>query len=155
MDRLAAVGFNIGALADAASIGIPSVAATTISRAALADGAWARPDSRSNGHVAAALAAILKKLGQPKSVSHVRMAAALAMHPYFLTPLLQEDIRAEWMRLVGQEATPRTGNVIDFRTRVIDPWGETVRTFRGNGWLVEDRASGTWAKGTGRTNSTR
>ncbi len=51
------------------------------------------------------------------------------------------------MRLVGQEATPRTGNVTTFLRRVTNPWGDAVRSFRGNRWMVEDLAARTWAPG--------
>jgi hypothetical protein len=55
----------------------------------------------------------------------------------------------EWRRLVGQEAEPRTGNVVGFAARTNQGWGTAVSNHRGNGRLIENLAAGTWARGPG------
>ncbi len=144
-DRLSAQGFKVDTDAPAVTTSVLTSPAEP-PRAALRDGAWARANPN-DGDVAAALAAILKRLDGPMAIARVKMAAAFVVEAHFLTTFLPDDQKAEWMRLVGQEATPRTGNVTAFARRVIDPWGATLSTFRGNGLLVENLTEDTWAPG--------
>jgi hypothetical protein len=73
----------------------------------------------------------------------------LILEPYLLTPLLREAQAREWQRLVGQEAEPRTGNVVGFAARANQGWGIAVSNHRGNGRLIENLSEGTWAPGPG------
>jgi hypothetical protein len=50
---------------------------------------------------------------------------------------------------VGQEAEPRSGNVVGFAARTTPGWNAAITNHRGNGRLIEDLAEGTWAPGTG------
>ena len=56
-----------------------------------------------------------------------------------------------WVKIniVGQEAEPRTGNVVGFAARTNQGWGTSVSSHRGNGRLIEDLSAGTWAPGPG------
>ncbi|MCB2080975.1 MAG: type II DNA modification enzyme, partial [Novosphingobium sp.] len=115
----------------------------------LPDDAWVRAAPSPQNDPLAALAAILKSLDGPAPVRTVRLTAAFILEPHLLTPLLPPEDKAQWRRLVGQEAEPRTGNVVGFAARTTPGWKTAVTNHRGNGRLIEDRAAGTWAPGTG------
>lgn len=125
--------------------------ATPIRRVApaLVDGAWARPAQPQLGDTGAALAAILKAMDGPRPIRDVRLAAALMLEPRLLIPLLPDDKASEWHRLVGSEADPLQGNVAAFAARINAAWGSAVQNHRGNGRLIENLQSGTWAPGAG------
>jgi hypothetical protein len=123
----------------------------TIQRPALADlldGVWARATQQPHD-AGAALTAILKAIDEPMPSQTVRLAAAMMLEPHLLTSLLPEPKAREWRRLVGQEAEPRTGNVVGFATRTNQGWGVSVSNHRGNGRLIENVSAGTWAPGSG------
>jgi hypothetical protein len=73
----------------------------------------------------------------------------MMLEPHLLTSLLPDARAREWRRLVGQEAEPRTGNVIGFAARTNQGWGAAVPNHRGNGRLIENPSAGTWAPGPG------
>lgn len=114
----------------------------------LPDGSWSRSKQRSHDS-GAALTAILKAIHGPTPSQTIRLAAAMMLEPHLLTSLLPEAQAREWLRLVGQEAEPRTGNVVGFAARTNQSWGAIVSNHRGNGRLIEDRSAGTWAPGPG------
>lgn len=116
--------------------------------AALSDGVWARATQQPND-AGAALTAILKAVDRPTPTQTIRLAAAMMLEPHLLTLLLPEAQAREWRRLVGQEAEPRTGNVIGFAARTNQGWGAAVSNHRGNGRLIENLSAGTWAPGLG------
>ena len=126
-----------------------NVRAQTVAPATLRDGAWARPLPASPGDTGAILAAILKTMSGPLPAREVRLATVLALEPRLLVPHLDLAQSAEWQRLVGSEAAPLTRNAISFTPRVDRTWGAAVISHRGNGRLVENLASGTWAPGAG------
>lgn len=115
----------------------------------LPDAAWARAAPSPQHDPSAALAAILKSLDGPTLIRTVRLAAAMMLEPHLLTPLLAGQDQQEWRRLVGQEAEPRSGNVVGFAARTTPGWNAAITNHRGNGRLIEDLAQGTWAPGTG------
>jgi hypothetical protein len=120
-------------------------------RSALDDlpiGAWARATHQPHD-AGAALTAILKAINGPTPSRTVRLAAAMMLEPHLLTSLLPEAQAREWRRLVGQEAEPRTGNVVGFSARTNRGWGTAVSNHRGNGRLAENLSAGTWARGLG------
>jgi hypothetical protein len=125
------------------------VRAQTVAPSTLRDGAWARPLPASPGDTGAMLAAILKTMSSPLPAPEVRLATVLALEPRLLAPHLDSAQSAEWQRLVGSEAAPLTRNAISFTPRVDRTWGAAVISHRGNGRLVENLASGTWAPGAG------
>jgi hypothetical protein len=66
-----------------------------------------------------------------------------------LLPHLDDNQAADWQRLIGAEAAPLTGNAASFAPRVDRSWGTAVTAHRGNGRLIEDLTTGTWAPGPG------
>ncbi len=114
----------------------------------LPDQAWIRAAQQPND-AGAALTAILKAVNGPTPSRTVRLAAAMVLEPHLLTSLLPEAQAREWRRLVGQEAEPRTGNMVGFAARTNQGWGTAVSNHRGNGRLIENLAAGTWARGPG------
>lgn len=123
--------------------------AQTVAPSTLRDGAWARPLPASPGDTGAMLAAILKTMTGSLPAREVRLATVLALEPRLLVPHLDSAQSAEWQRLVGSEAAPLTRNAISFSPRVDRTWGAAVISHRGNGRLLENLASGTWAPGAG------
>lgn len=115
----------------------------------LRDYAWARPMPAGAGDAGAMLAAILKAMAGPMPARQVRLAATFALEPRLLLPHLTPNQAAEWQRLIGAEAAPLTGNAASFAPRADRTWGSAVTAHRGNGRLVEDTATGTWAPGPG------
>jgi len=116
--------------------------------AALSDGIWARQAQQPNDS-GAALTAILKVIDGPTPSRVIRLAAVMTLEPHLLTSLLPGTQALEWRRLVGQEAQPRSGNVVGFAARTNQGWGVAVSNHRGNGRLIEDLSAGTWASGPG------
>jgi N-6 DNA Methylase len=120
-----------------------------IDAVALPDLAWARIGQPQPGDTGAALAAVLKASQGPKPSREIRLAAALALEPRLVVPLLSDSAASQWRRLVGTEADPLPGSVIGFATRVNAAWGAAVRNLRGNGRLIENPSDGTWTPGSG------
>ncbi|MBL0934824.1 MAG: N-6 DNA methylase [Rhizobiaceae bacterium] len=126
-------------------------AARVVQRPVLAhlpDQALARSHPQLND-AGAALTAVLKALDGPTPSRTVRLAVVMMLEPHLLNPLLPDMEAREWRRLVGQEAEPRSGNVVGFATRTNRGWGTAVTGHRGNGRLIQDTAAGTWAPGPG------
>ena len=117
--------------------------------AEIADGAWHRAGTDQVGDEAAVLAAILKAARGPVPIRRVRLAAVLTMEPRLLTPSLPAEEAAHWRRLVGPEAERLPTGVAWLQPRADHAWGQAVRQLRGNGYLVEDLDSRTWAPGPG------
>ena len=115
----------------------------------LRDGAWTRPIPAGPGDAGAMLAAILKAMDGPLPARQVRLAATFGLEPRLLLPHLDPIQAVEWQRLIGAEAAPLTGNTVSFVPRVDRSWGTAVTAHRGNGRLVEDLTTGTWAPGLG------
>ncbi|WP_245496078.1 Eco57I restriction-modification methylase domain-containing protein [Rhizobium ruizarguesonis] len=114
----------------------------------LSDGVWARAAQQPND-AGAALTAVLKSMKGPVPRRTIRLATAMMLEPHLLTSLIPHARALEWQRLVGQEAGPRTGNVVGFAGRTNQGWGTAVSNHRGNGRLIEDMSAGTWASGIG------
>ena len=125
-----------------------TIAETRPAPADLPDGAWARATQQPHD-AGAALTAILKAIDGPTPREAIRFAAALVLEPHLLTALLPAAQAQQWRRLNGQEAEPRTGNVFGFAARTNQGWGTSVSNHRGNGRLIEDLSTGTWAPGPG------
>ncbi|WP_159013560.1 hypothetical protein [Acidisoma sp. S159] len=115
----------------------------------LRDGVWARPIPAGAGDAGAMLAAILKAMAGPMPARRVRLATTFGLEPRLLLPHLDPNQAAEWQRLIGAEAAPLTGNAASFAPRADRTWGSAVTAHRGNGRLVEDLTTGTWAPGPG------
>jgi hypothetical protein len=113
------------------------------------NGALARPMPASPGDAGAMLAALSKAMDGPLPARQVRLAATFGLEPRLLLPHLDPNQAAEWQRLIGAEAAPLTGNAASFAPRADRTWGSAVTAHRGNGRLVEDPTTGTWAPGPG------
>lgn len=113
------------------------------------DAAWARAVPSPQHDTSAALAAILKSLDGPTPMRTIRLTAAIMLEPHLLTPILSPEDQTQWRRLVGQEAEPRSGNVVGFSARTTPGWSAAISNHRGNGRLLEDIAARTWTPGTG------
>ena len=72
--------------------------------AALADGQW-RETISEEADVRLLLAAILKRMRQPRSSREVRAAFLYAAQPHLLMPHVNTTAQAEWQRLVGDAAS--------------------------------------------------
>ncbi|MBN8633099.1 MAG: N-6 DNA methylase [Rhodobacterales bacterium] len=147
-DRMATDGTFAGLGLGAVHISAPAPIAQRPVLANLADGAWAR-SAHQQHDAGAALTAILKAINGPTRKETIRVAAVLVLEPHLLTALLPISKAQEWRRLVGQEAEPRTANVVGFAARTNQGWGTSVSSHRGNGRLIEDLSAGTWAPGPG------
>jgi hypothetical protein len=147
-DRMAADGtfVNLGLAAGQIAATAPTTQEPVL--AALPDGAWMRAAQQPND-AGAALTAILKAIDGPTPSRTVRLAAAMMLEAHLLTSLLPEARAREWRRLVGQESEPRTGNVVGFTARTNQGWGFAVSNHRGNGRLIENPSTATWAPGPG------
>ena len=121
----------------------------SVDLAELSDGEWYRPGVDQAGDEAAVLAAILKAAGAPVPMRRVRLAAVLTMEPRLLSPSLPVKEAAHWRRLIGPEAEQLPAGVTQLQPRADNAWGQAVRQLRGNGYLIEDLNSGTWAPGSG------
>jgi len=123
--------------------------AEPISLSTLPDLAWARITSSPLTDPAIALAAILKTIDEPTSIRAMRMAAIMMLEPHLFTPFLTGTDRAEWQRLVGQEANPQVGSIARLPTLTSPGWNTAITNHRGNRRLIEDSSARTWAAGTG------
>ena len=119
----------------------------SVDLAELSDDEWYRPVIDPVGEEAAVLAAVLKAVGIPVPMRRVRLAAILAMKPRLLTPSLPVEEATHWRRLVGSEAEPLPAGVTQMQPPADHAWGLVVRQLRGNGYLIEDSNSRTWAPG--------
>ncbi|MEP3436030.1 MAG: N-6 DNA methylase, partial [Hoeflea sp.] len=113
------------------------------------DAAWARAVPSPQHDPLAALAAILKSLDGPTPIRTIRLTAAIMLEPHLMTQILSPDDQTQWRRLVGQEAEPRSGNVVGFAARTTPGWNAAITNHRGNGRLLEDIAARTWTPGAG------
>ena len=121
----------------------------SVDLAELSNGEWYRPGADQAGDEAAVLAAILNTAGAPVPMRRVRLAAVLTMEPRLLSPSLPAEEAAHWRRLVGPEAEQLPAGVTQLQPRADNAWGQAVHQLRGNGYLIEDLNSGTWAPGPG------
>jgi len=91
--------------------------------AALADGQW-RGTISEEADVRLLLAAILKRMRQPRSSREVRAAFLYAAQPHLLMPHVNTTAQAEWQRLVGDAASlPVSQSVPTFSARQLAHFG--------------------------------
>ncbi|MGP3792508.1 Eco57I restriction-modification methylase domain-containing protein [Pseudomonas sp. B392_1p] len=118
---------------------------SSIESALLADLSWQRLGADQRADTSVQLIALLKAANAPMGVRQVRLAAALAMEPRLMLPLLDEHQAKEWQRLIGDAARPLSSNVLAFASRSNNDWGAAVRHLRTNGYLIENQQDHTWA----------
>jgi hypothetical protein len=115
----------------------------------LPDGSWTihRPEPF-NPTVPAArlLAAILAEFSQPVPKDHIGLIYVYASKPDKLTPLLQGDDRANWLRLIGGDAQPPDARILQMPPRVDLPFADGLNWLRSKNVLQEDLENGTWQR---------
>jgi hypothetical protein len=117
----------------------------------LPDEAWATPVGVTPENVALfSLIDVLKNIGEAIDPERVRLAAILVRKPVLAAAFMDEGQTREWLRLIGQEARPVIGNVVQisqFQRNGVDyPWAEAIRQLKGSGALLVD-ATGKWSAG--------
>ncbi|MDZ4137544.1 MAG: N-6 DNA methylase, partial [Erythrobacter sp.] len=104
---------------------------------ALRDGAWAWPPQIQPQHRLRYAAQYALWLSDPaQDASLMRVLIACLAEPALLTPLLSDDHRAQWSRLVGPEAQPAQG-AIRLRPAVNAAWRNAFETLVSSGQLEE------------------
>lgn len=116
----------------------------------LPDGAWARSNQRLDVKTATSqLAAILKALPGPTPLQTVRLVGLCSLHPKYLSSFLaSKESKASWARLVGESIDSTGPNVAAFAPRIDANWRGAVTQLIGQGCLVENAKTQTWAPGT-------
>ncbi len=114
--------------------------------ASLRDGAWGWPaqiQPQDRLRYAAQYALWISVPAQ--DASRMRVLVACLAEPALLTPLLSEEDRAHWIRLVGAEARPAQG-VTRLRPPINAAWRSAFETLISSGQL-EERGGGDWVRG--------
>jgi hypothetical protein len=119
-------------------------------RALLPNDAWATPLGVAPENVSLfALIDVLRLIGGESDPQKVRIAAILVRKPALVAAFMDDEQAKEWFRLVGREARPLKGNVIQisqFQHGAVDhPWADAISQLKGSGGLVT--ASGKWSAG--------
>ncbi len=113
--------------------------------------AWATPPAVLPQNIAMfAIMDIMHTMGQNVPEQKARLAALLARKPALALPFMDDTQKAEWQRVVGQEAQPLPDNVVpitDFQNNqgADHAWGEAMRQLEGSGALI--RQNGIWSTG--------
>lgn len=98
--------------------------------AALPDGHW-QGSIADEDDVRLLLAAIVKRMGQPRTLREVTFAFLYAAQPHLLAPRLSAAARVEWLRLVGHAAAlPTTQSVASLSSGHLSHFGSA------QGWLA-------------------
>lgn len=114
--------------------------------ASLPDGKWAWPATIQPGdRLRYAAQYALWKMDPAAGASRIRFAIASLAEPRLLTPLLSDDDRATWLRLVGPEARLQTG-VARLRPEVNAAWRAMFEVLITSGQLTE-QSDGSWSRG--------
>jgi hypothetical protein len=119
--------------------------------ASLPDEAWATPIGVTPENVALfSMIDVLGTIGEAVDPERIRLAAILVRKPMLAAAFMDDAQAKQWLRLIGQEARPVKGNVVQisqFQKNGVDyPWAEAIRQLRGSGALVVD-ATGKWSAG--------
>ncbi|MCB1580360.1 MAG: N-6 DNA methylase [Alphaproteobacteria bacterium] len=91
---------------------------------------------------------VMQAMGQNVPEQKARLAALLARKPALALPFMNDTQRAEWQRVIGQEAQPLPDNVVsitDFQNNqgADHAWGEALRQLQGSGALIMQ--NGLWS----------
>jgi hypothetical protein len=129
---------------------LPPVQISIADLVALPDDAWTTPLGVAPENVALfALVDVLRLLGGESDPQKVRIAAILVRKPALAVAFMDDAQAKEWFRLVGREAQPLKGNVIQisqFQHGAADhPWADAISQLKGSGGLVA--ASDKWSAG--------
>ena len=114
--------------------------------ASLPDGKWAWPATIQPGdRLRYAAQYALWKIDPAAGASKIRFVIASLAEPRLLTPLLADDDRATWLRIVGPEARLQTG-VARLRPEVNAAWRAMFEALITSGQLTE-QSDGSWSRG--------
>lgn len=114
--------------------------------ASLRDGAWGWPAQiQPQDRLRYAAQYALWVSDPAQDASRMRVLVACLAEPALLTPLLSEEDRAHWIRLVGGEAQPAQG-VTRLRSPINAAWRTAFETLISSGQL-EERDGGNWIRG--------
>lgn len=118
---------------------------------AVANAAWGTPIGVSPDNVALfTLIEVMRILDGPVDSERVQVASNLVRYPAIAAAFMDEVQAAEWVRVIGQDARPLPGNVIQiskFQQGTPDlPWAEALRQLRGSGAIVVG-TDGKWLSG--------
>jgi hypothetical protein len=117
----------------------------------VADAAWAAPLGVAPENVVLfTLIEVMHLLAGPVDSERVRVAANLVRSPAIATALMGDAEAAEWARVIGHEAQPLRGNVVQisqFQQGAPDlPWAQAVQQLQGSGAIVIS-SDGKWSAG--------
>jgi hypothetical protein len=114
--------------------------------ATLQDGSWTWLASIQPGdRLRYAAQYALWQMDPATDASRLRFVIASLAEPRLLTPLLTDDDRAAWLRLVGAEAKPQVG-VARLRPAINGAWRNMFQTMITSGQLAE-QSDGNWSRG--------
>ena len=113
---------------------------------AVAANAWTRPHTMERGEIQTAILAVLKANGAPMERRQARLASLLCLEPHLVGFMLDKTEKAQWVRVVGDDAKKDSGASIDV---TFQEWGAALTGLRGRARLIENLRENTWAVGTG------
>jgi len=119
--------------------------------AALPDNEWVTPMGTTNKNLNMfALIDAMRMAGNQSNSSNISMIATLACKPAMAVAFMDKAQKADWLRLIGQEAQPLPDNVVSlakYQQAAADhDWGSVVRLHKESGALIESD-DGTWSMG--------
>lgn len=129
--------------------GEPAFEAISAEAAALPKSAWAAAGGDPVTDDTLALVAVLKAFAVPAATQHVRLAVLLCAEPLLFARVAPPPVAAQWLRLVGDQATELPVGVSVLVPAARTSLGAAVKKMRARGELVEQRLLDTWAPGDG------
>ncbi|HEX8420484.1 MAG TPA: type ISP restriction/modification enzyme [Sphingomonas sp.] len=114
--------------------------------AAVPDGSWTwLPSIQPRDRLRYAAQYALWQMDPGHDASRIRFVIASLAEPALLTPLLSDDDRAAWLRLIGPDAQPSVG-VVRLRPEINGAWRAMFETMITSGQLTE-QSDGSWSRG--------
>lgn len=132
-----------------APAGVPAFEAISAEAAALPKFAWAAAGGDPATDDTLALAAVLKAFAAPAATQQVRLAALLCAEPRLFARIAPPPVAAQWLRLVGDQATELPADVGVLAPATRTSFGAAVKKMRARSELVEQPLLDTWAPGDG------
>ncbi|MDX3895750.1 Eco57I restriction-modification methylase domain-containing protein [Pusillimonas sp.] len=129
--------------------GVSAFETVSAEAAALPKSAWAAVGGDPVTDDTLALVAVLKAFATPAATQHVRLAALLCAEPRLFARIAPPPVAAQWLRLVGDQATELPAGVSVLVPAARTSLGAAVKKMRSRGELVEQRLLDTWAPGDG------
>jgi N-6 DNA Methylase len=114
--------------------------------AAVVANAYTRPHTMERGEIQTAILAVLKANEAPMDRRQARLASLFCLEPHLLMPMIDKTEKAQWARVVGDDARKVPSASIDSTSQ---EWGAALTGLRGRERLIESHQGDTWALGTG------